>query len=90
MAVVAVVEPLEPAETTSLVDPLLWTAVDGWRWKRNGIAVVVLLLVVWCVWKITRWGEHSQSFIHPFIHSFVSKTIEYLHRWSSSRSTVEA
>lgn len=66
--------------TTSLVDTLLWTEVDGAGKEMVVLAVVPL---VWYVWKIalglTRW---SRSFIH--------QTIEYLHRWSSSVKQREA
>lgn len=64
--------------TTSLVDTLLWTEVDGAAGKEMVVLAVVPL--VWCVWKIAL-GPYT---VESFIHSPGKKTIEYLHRWTSS------
>lgn len=65
--------------TTSLVDTLLWTEVDGAAGKEMVVLAVVPL--VWCVWKIALLGPYT---VELFIHSPGRQTIEYLHRWTSS------
>lgn len=53
--------------TTSLVDTLLWTEVDGAAGKEMVVLAVVPL--VWCVWKIVVGALHG-----GVVHSFTGQT----------------